>query len=110
SGTAATTLGLSSVTNTASLQSTLKSALGVATSAVTDLANQQETVGVVSKELTDAQQQQTTYVTYLQNSLSGVKDVDTAQTAAKVSQYQTQLQASYLAVAQLSKIHLTNYL
>jgi flagellar hook-associated protein 3 FlgL len=110
SGTAATTLGLSSTTNTASLQSTLKSALGVATSAVTDLANTQETVSAKSAELTTAEQQQTTYVTYLQNSLSSVKDVDTAQTAAKVSQYQTQLQASYLAVAQISKVSLTQYL
>jgi flagellar hook-associated protein 3 FlgL len=77
---------------------------------VTNLSNTEEAVGVSSAQLKSSAQQQTTYVTYLQTSLSSVKDVDTAQAAAKVSQYQTQLQASYLAVAQISKVNLTQYL
>ena len=105
-----TSLGLSSTTYKTSLQANLKSALGVATSAVTNLSNTEEAVGVSSAQLKSSAQQQTTYVTYLQTSLSSVKDVDTAQAAAKVSQYQTQLQASYLAVAQISKVNLTQYL
>lgn len=104
SGTATTTA------YTTSFQATMKSALTVANSAVTDLSNQQEAVAAKSSELSSAHDQLTTYVTYLENSLSGVKDVDTAQTAAKVSQYQTQLQASYLAVAQISKVNLAQYL
>ncbi len=109
-GTSAATLGLSSTTYTASLQTGLKAALGVATSAVTDLANLQASIASKSSELSNAHDQQTTYVTYLQTSLSGVKDIDTAQVAAQVSQYQTQLQASYLAVAQISKVNLAQYL
>jgi flagellar hook-associated protein 3 FlgL len=103
-------VGLSSTTHATSLQTALKTALALAGSSITSLANQQESVGAVSSALTSASQQQTTYVTYLQNSLSNVKDVDTAQAAAKVSQYQTQLQASYLAVAQISKISLAQYI
>lgn len=112
SGTSLTDLGLSNATTTtaAALQTALKAALGTATSAVTDLANLQASVAAKSSELSSAHDQQTTYVTYLQNSLSGVKDVDTAQVAAQVSQYQTQLQASYLAVAQISKVNLAQYL
>lgn len=99
-----------SVAYSTSFQATMKSALATANSSVTDLANQQEAVAAKSSELSSAHDQLTTYVTYLQNSLSGVKDVDTAQAAAKVSQYQTQLQASYLAVAQISKVNLAQYL
>ncbi|PKU26008.1 flagellin [Telmatospirillum siberiense] len=105
-----TGLGLASTTYTTSFQATMKSALATANSAVTDLSNQQEAVAVKSSELSSAKTQLTTYVTYLQSSLSGVKDVDTAQAAAKVSQYQTQLQASYMAVAQISKVNLAQYL
>jgi flagellar hook-associated protein 3 FlgL len=110
SGTPLTDLGVADTTYGESFQAGMKVALTVANSAVTDLANQQASVSAISSELNNAQQQQTTYVTYLQNSLSGVKDVDTAQVAAKVSQYQTQLQASYLAVAQISKVSLVQYL
>lgn len=105
-----TNLGLSSTTYATSLQTGLKAALSVATSAVTDLADLQESVAAKSSELSDAHDQQTSYVTYLQTSLSNIKDVDTAQVAAQVSQYQTQLQASYLAVAQISKVNLAQYL
>jgi flagellar hook-associated protein 3 FlgL len=105
-----TNLGLASTTYATSLQANLKSALGVATSAVTNIADTQEAVAAKSSALSSAEEQQTTYVTYLKTSLSSVKDVDTAQAAAKVSQYQTQLQASYLAVAQISKVNLTQYL
>lgn len=104
-------LGLpSSTTYTSSLQSALKSALTVANNSVRDLSNLQESVAATSSQLQSASTQQSTYVTYLQNSLSNVKDVDTAQAAANVTKYQTQLQASYLAVAQISKINLAQYL
>lgn len=103
-------LGISSTSYTAALQTALQASLGVANQSVTDLSNLQETISNTSGQLSSMASQQTTYVTYLQNSLSGVKDVDTAQAASKASQYQTQLQASYLAVAQLSKMSLAQYL
>jgi flagellin-like hook-associated protein FlgL len=55
-------------------------------------------------------QQQSTFVTYLTNALSDVKDVNTGQVAAQVSEYQTQLQASYLAVASVTKLSLAQFL
>jgi flagellar hook-associated protein 3 FlgL len=109
-GTTLSDLGLSDSTYTQSVQATLKAALGVANSAVTALSNLQETVAANSSQLSSSSQQQTTYVTYLQSSLSNVKDVDTAQAAANVSKYQTQLQASYMAVTQISKLNLAQYL
>ena len=95
---------------TATLTDTLRSTLGIANQAVADLGNLQESVSNVSNTLDNAQQTQTTFVTYLQNSLSSVKDVDTAQTAAQVQQYQTQLQASFLAVSTLTKLSLASFL
>ncbi|WP_309418246.1 flagellin [Telmatospirillum sp.] len=104
-------LGLpSSMTYASSFQTSLKTALTVANSSVKDLSNAQESLAAASSQLTTSGQQQTTYVTYLQNSLSSVKNVDTAQAAAAVSKYQTQLQASYLAVSQIAKINLASYL
>ncbi len=111
-GTAATltALGLSNTTYSASLKTALNSAMTLANQGVTDLSNLQASVAAVSSQLSAAQQQQTTYVTFLQNSLSNVKDADTAQVAAQVQSLQTQLQASYMAVASVSKINLAQYL
>ena len=78
--------------------------------AQTDLANLQNSVADVSSQLSDAHDQQTTFVTLLQTSLSSVKDVDAGQVATQVSQYQTQFQASYMALAAVAKINLAQYL
>jgi len=105
-------LGLSSASpqSAANLTNSLKSTLGISNQAVADLGNLQETISNVSNTLNNASQTQTTFVTYLQNSISNVKDVDTAQAAAQVQQYQTQLQASFLAVSTLTKLSLASFL
>jgi flagellar hook-associated protein 3 FlgL len=105
-------LGLSSANPLpqAQLTSALQQSLTLSNSANTDLGNLQQTISNNSEALNNASTAQTTFVTYLQNSLSGVKDVDTAQAAAQAQQYQAQLQASYLAVASLSKMTLAQYL
>lgn len=92
------------------LTDTLKSTLTIANQAVADLGNLQETISNVSNTLNNAQTTQTSFVTYLQNSLSDVKDVDVSQAAAQVQQYQTQLQASFLAVSTLTKLSLASML
>jgi flagellar hook-associated protein 3 FlgL len=92
------------------LNAALQLALGVANQAVTDLSNLQGSISDTSTQLSNAQQQQSTFVTYLENSLSSVKEVNTGTVAAEVSNYQTQLQASYLAVASVRKISLAQYL
>jgi flagellar hook-associated protein 3 FlgL len=105
-------LGLSSASPLpqAQLTNALQAALGTTNKAVADLGNLQESISDTSKTLSNAQQTQTSFVTYLQNSLSGVKDVDTAQAAAQVQQFQTQLQASFLAVSTLTKLSLASFL
>ena len=105
-------LGLSSASPlpAATLTDSLQSALTTSNQAVSDLGNLQETISNTSNTLSNAQTTQTSFVTYLQNSLSGVKDVDTAQAAAQVQQFQTQLQASFLAVSTLTKLSLASYL
>jgi flagellar hook-associated protein 3 FlgL len=110
-GSALSSLGIATTPiSQAQLTSALQQALDVSNQAVRDLSNLQASVADVSKQLSDAQQQQTTYVTFLQNSLSNVKDADAAQTASLVSQYQTQLQASYMAVVSVTKMSLAQYL
>jgi flagellar hook-associated protein 3 FlgL len=91
-------------------QSALKAALADCQDAVTKLGGLQESVSDTDNQLQSAQTNQTTYVTFLQNSLSNVKDADTASVATEVSQYQTQLQASYMAVSSVTKLSLTTYL
>lgn len=105
-------LGLSSASpqSSAQLTNALQSTLTTANQAVSDLGNLQESISNSSNTLSNAQQTQTSFVTYLQNSLSGFKDVDTAQAAAQVQQFQTQLQASFLAVSTLSKLSLASFL
>jgi flagellar hook-associated protein 3 FlgL len=94
----------------ATLTDTLKSSLTTTNKAIADLGNLQEDISNTSNTLSNAQTTQTSFVTYLQNSLSSVKDVDTAQAAAQVQQYQTQLQASFLAVSTLTKLNLASML
>jgi len=105
-------LGLSSASpqSQAQLTSSLQTALTTTNKAVADLGNLQESIANTSNALNNAQQTQTSFVTFLQNSLSSVKDVDTAQAAAQVQQYQTQLQASFLAVSTLTKLSLASFL
>lgn len=105
-------LGLSSASplSQGQLTDALQASLTTTNQAVSDLGNLQETISNTSNTLDNAQQTQTSFVTYLQNSLSGVKDVDTAQAAAQVQQFQTQLQASFLAVSTLSKLSLASFL
>lgn len=92
------------------INASLQQALTTATQGLTDLSNLQASVAAVSKQLQDAQTQQTNFVTFLQNSLSNVKDVDAAQAASQVQLLQTQLQSSYMAVASITKINLAQYL
>jgi len=96
--------------STAALTGALQNALTTANKAESDLSNLQQNISNSSSQLTAIHDQQTSFVTYLQTSLSNVKDVDTAAVASKVQQYQTQLQASFLAVSSLTKLSLAQFL
>jgi flagellar hook-associated protein 3 FlgL len=88
----------------------LTAAFDLASSAISDLSNLQASVSVTSGRLTDAQNNQTSYISLLSDAASNIKDVDSAQAVAKVSQLDTQLQASYSALSTVMKIRLTDYL
>ena len=88
----------------------LTDAFNLASSAISDLSNLQASVSVTSSRLTDAQNNQTSYISLLTDAASNIKDVDSAQAVAKVSQLDTQLQASYSALSTVMKIRLTDYL
>ena len=105
-------LGLQSASalSGSALTDSLQSSLTIANKAVSDLGSLQEDISNTSNTLSGAQTTQSSFVTYLTNSLSSVKDVDTAQAAAQVQQYQTQLQASFLAVSTLTKLSLATFL
>ena len=105
-------LGLQSASalSGSALTDSLQSSLTIANKAVNDLGSLQEDISNTSNTLSGAQTTQSSFVTYLTNSLSNVKDVDTAQAAAQVQQYQTQLQASFLAVSTLTKLSLATFL
>lgn len=88
----------------------ISSAYQLAQTAITELSNLQETVSSNANTLSDATSTQTSMLSILTENLSNVKDVDTAAVTAKVSSLQTNLQASYSAVASTLKLSLTNYL
>jgi len=88
----------------------LTDAFNLASSAISDLSNLQASVSVTSSRLTDAQNNQTSYISLLTDAASNIKNVDSAQAVAKVSQLDTQLQASYSALSTVMKIRLTDYL
>lgn len=89
---------------------TLQAAYDLADKAITALSNLQATVSTTASRLSDIQQDQSSYITLLTDAASNIKNVDAAEAMAKVTQLQTQLQASYSALSVVMKIRLTDYL
>jgi flagellin-like hook-associated protein FlgL len=88
----------------------LSSAYDLVTSAISSLTTLQAQVSQSASSLSTAADRQDTFATLLSNSVSDVKNVNTAAVALKVSEYQTLLSASYDAVAKIAKLSLTSYL
>lgn len=89
---------------------TLQNLYDLATQAITDLTSVQGQLSVDAGRFSDIQQQQTVYISFVQSLADNIDSVDTAAVATKVSAYQTQLEASYSAIAMMDKTHLVNYL
>jgi len=89
---------------------TLQAAFALASTALDGLSNVQEEISDTSSRLTAVQTSQTTFVTQMNSMISNIENVDTAAASANVSAYQTQLEASYSALAIVLKVSLTNYL
>lgn len=89
---------------------TLEAAYALASTALDGLSNVQEGIANTSARLTDVQTNQATFVSQMNSMISDIENVDTAQASANVSEYQTQLEASYSALAIVLKVKLTDYL
>jgi len=89
---------------------TLTAAYDLAGTALTELANLQEGISNSASRLSTKQTQLSAVVTAAETTLGDVKNVDTAEASLKVTNYKTQLQASYSALAAVMKVKLTDYL
>lgn len=88
----------------------LDEAYDLATSAMDALLALQSKLSVTSGRLENALNSQDASLTLIDTMTSNVKDVDAAEIAVKVSEYQTQLTSSYSALANINKLNLVNYL
>lgn len=98
------------VTNGTADTTTLQSAYTLASTALDNLSDLQQEISDTSSRLTNVQSNEATFVTQMNSMISDVENVDTAQASASVSEYQTQLEASYSALSVVLKTKLTSYL
>jgi flagellar hook-associated protein 3 FlgL len=89
---------------------TVQSAFALASTALDDLSDLQEEISNSSSRLKDVETNETAFVSQMNNMITDTEGVDTAQASANVSEYQTQLEASYSALAIVLKVRLTDYL
>lgn len=87
-----------------------KEAYSVATQAIDGLIALQTRLSTASKRLESAQTRQVASLELMDSMASNLKEVDIASVTVKMSEYDTQLQASYSALGSLSKYSLTRYL
>jgi flagellar hook-associated protein 3 FlgL len=88
----------------------LKQAYDLAYDALSALTGVQGQLSVTAQRLSQVKQEQDDYVSLIKTMAGNIENVDAAQVAVDVSTSQTQLEASYQAIAMISKLHLVNYL
>lgn len=88
----------------------LDEAYDLATKAIDALTATQSALSTSSSRLESAESRQTSAIGLLETTISDTKNVDTAEIAVKVSSYETQLEASYSALAKVSSFSLVKYL
>ncbi|NFV79674.1 flagellin [Magnetospirillum aberrantis] len=91
-------------------QTALEEAYDLATEALDALIATQSGLSNTAARLETAQSRQTNSISLLESVASDLKEVDTAEVAVKLAQYETQLQASYSALGNLSSLSLVKYL
>lgn len=91
-------------------QTALEEAYDLATEALDGLIATQSGLSNTAARLETAQSRQTSSISLLESVASDLKEVDTAEVAVKLAQYETQLQASYSALGNLSSLSLVKYL
>lgn len=88
----------------------LNDAYDLITTAISKLGTLQEGLSNTANRLTTAKASQDSYSDYLQSMVSDIKNVDSAAIMTRVTELQTQLEASYSAVSGILKLRLTDYL
>lgn len=88
----------------------LNEAYDLATTALDKLTAVQSGLGNTANRLESLMERQTASLELMDNMASEIKDVDVASATVKISAYQTQLEASYSALAKVNQLSLTKYL
>lgn len=101
---------LANMTTAPADDAAVSEAYDLATEAMDGLLAVQSGLSVTSSRLETAQNRQDGALSLLENMTSGIKSVDTAALAVKLSQYETQLQASYSVLGKIGGLTLTQYL
>lgn len=102
---------LSMIANGSSIDSdTIGSALDLATSALDSVTGIQASLSLKSTQLENASSNQQDYQSYASSLSASLTDVDVATVTAKISTYQSQLEASYSALSKVLSLRLSDYL
>jgi len=70
----------------------------------------QSKLSINAGTLERAAERQADYQTVLEGTISELRDADITQIAVRIATYETQLQASYSAIAKLQSLSLVDYL
>jgi flagellar hook-associated protein 3 FlgL len=99
------------VANSSSLSSTdITQALDLASSALDATATVQAKLSSAASQIESASSRQSDYQNFAQTLASDLTNVDVAAVTAQLSTYQTQLTASYSAIAKIQDLNLASYL
>lgn len=91
-------------------QDTIDEAYDLLTSSLDTLISTQSALSNNADRLNSVTTRHTSTLDLLDTMASDIEDADTAEVALKVAQYQTQLEASYSALAKVTSLTLTDYL
>lgn len=80
------------------------------TSAIGNLTGLQENLGVVQSDVTDATSQISLQMNLLSTQTSNLESVNTYEVSTRITDLQTQIEASYSLTAQLKQLSLVNFL
>jgi len=88
----------------------LEKASNLIVSALDDAAATQSRLSISASVLDRAQSNQSDYQAFITTEISSIRDVDATAVAVTLTSYETQLQASYSALAKIQSLNLLDYL
>jgi len=91
-------------------ETTIQAAYALLEEAETGVAQVQEQLSAQASRIEGFIADETSYQGILETALENLQSVDVAEAAARVSEYETLLQASYSALASVTGLSLTDYL